>query len=251
MSQEDLALAAGISPRHLSFIENGKTLPSRDVVLCLAHALEVEPHVLGSFLEAAGYVAPYPRLDRDSPETRSLLSQVTTVAESLGEPACAHDRYGTLLHVNAMLLRLLAHVAGRAPGAAPAEASRAPVGFARTGQNGHDLIAALRPHILNWEDMIGFYRDRLFREIVRGDGKDRDPELERIHARLCERAAGKSAEHDLVIVIRIKLGEAVLSFRQVTMTLGAPQDIAFRNFRLALFLPVDAATREHVRQITV
>src|SRR5688572_26041922 len=59
MSQLDLALHAGFSSRHLSFIETGRTRPSRQAVLALAQSLDVPLRERNRLLEAAGYAHVY------------------------------------------------------------------------------------------------------------------------------------------------------------------------------------------------
>jgi transcriptional regulator with XRE-family HTH domain len=72
LSQEALAGRAGVSPRHLSFVENGRSQPSRELVLALAGALDVPLRDRNTLLAAAGFAAVYRASPLDGDELRYL-----------------------------------------------------------------------------------------------------------------------------------------------------------------------------------
>ena len=73
ISQLDLANQAEVSTRHLSFIETGRSKPSRQMVLVLSSALEVPLRERNSLLMAAGYAPAYRETALDAPEIRTIL----------------------------------------------------------------------------------------------------------------------------------------------------------------------------------
>jgi len=153
ISQEELARRAEVSPRHVSFVETGKSVPSREMVVAIVYALGLEDE--GLFLEAAGYLAPYPDVDLTEPEHADLARQLREVVDRQPVPALLHDRFGTLLHVNRSLRGLVAGFTD-----APVTATQA---------SGHTLLAELSQHVRNWDRIVELCH--LFRELVRGGGE--------------------------------------------------------------------------------
>src|SRR5213082_1734150 len=76
MSQLELAGAAGISARHLSFVETGRARPSREMVLHLAEHLDVPLRERNSLLIGAGYAPTYHATDLDAPEMQSVRAAI-------------------------------------------------------------------------------------------------------------------------------------------------------------------------------
>ena len=112
LSQLDLALEAGISTRHLSFVETGRSRPSPEMVLHLAEQLEVPLRERNQLLLAAGYAPRYGARSLDSPEMapmRDALGRVLAGHEPY--PAIAVDRGWNLVASNASLAPLLEGVA--------------------------------------------------------------------------------------------------------------------------------------------
>ncbi len=111
-SQLDLALDAGVSTRHLSFVETGRSQPSREMVLNLAEQLEVPLRERNRLLLAAGYAPHYSGHALDDPElavVREALNHVLTGHEPY--PALAVDGHWTLVASNAALGVLIEGVA--------------------------------------------------------------------------------------------------------------------------------------------
>src|SRR6476659_10053340 len=76
MSQLDLATEAGISARHLSFVETGRARPSREMVLHLAEYLDVPLRERNPLLIAAGYAPTYQATDLAAPEMHAVREAV-------------------------------------------------------------------------------------------------------------------------------------------------------------------------------
>ena len=111
LSQLDLSLEAEISTRHLSFLETGRSQPSRDMVLHLAEQLDVPLRDRNVLLHAAGYAPVFPERPLDDPAlqiARQAVDQVLAGHEPY--PALAVDRHWTLIASNAATTRLLAGV---------------------------------------------------------------------------------------------------------------------------------------------
>src|SRR6476660_2736142 len=112
MSQLDLASEAEISTRHLSFVETGRSLPSREMVLRLADRLQVPLRERNAMLVAAGYAPMYRERPLDDPALGPARDAVDLILRAHEPaPALAVDRHWTLVAANRMLQHLLAGIA--------------------------------------------------------------------------------------------------------------------------------------------
>lgn len=239
LSQEALAAAAGLSTRHLSFIETGRSQPSREVVVGIAQALGVADAAVGAFLEAAGYLAPYADQDFAAPPMRALVDDLHRLVRGLREPALVHDRFGTLLARNRIFEQLVGQLVD--------------LRTLQTPWSGHQLLPALRPCVDNWDDVAELYRWRLFRELVRGEGSHADDaQLEVLYRQWSgeDPGAGPTLGSRIFTALVLRQGEVVYRFRFVTSTLGVPTDIPLRNLRLVLILPDDEPTRARLERLS-
>src|SRR3546814_1325445 len=110
----DLALDAGISPRHLSYIETGRSRPSRNTLLVLADNLEVPLRERNALLEAAGYARAYGESGLDAPEMAQVKRQLQAVLDRQ-EPfgALVSDLHWNVVMANSVSLRMMRQI-GRA-----------------------------------------------------------------------------------------------------------------------------------------
>jgi transcriptional regulator with XRE-family HTH domain len=112
LSQLDLADEAGISTRHLSFVETGRAGPSREMVLRLTERLEVPLRERNTILAAAGFAPMYRERPLDDPEMASARAAVQLILESHEPwPALAMDRHWNMVMANRMVPLLLTGVA--------------------------------------------------------------------------------------------------------------------------------------------
>src|ERR671917_2727088 len=112
LSQLELALEAGISARHLSFVENGKSAPSRETILRLAEQLDLPLRERNHLLLAAGYAPIYSEAKLGSPEMTSVRRAVRQVLGGHEPyPAVAVGRGWDLLDANAGVALLTERVA--------------------------------------------------------------------------------------------------------------------------------------------
>ncbi|HEY2770970.1 MAG TPA: helix-turn-helix transcriptional regulator [Solirubrobacteraceae bacterium] len=157
LSQLDLALEAGVSTRHLSFVETGRSRPSRDMVLHLAEQLEVPLRERNQLLLAAGYAPGYAARALEDPDmgpVRDAIGRVLTGHEPY--PAIAIDRHWNLVASNAALGPLLM-------GASP-ELLKPPANCMRLALH-PDGIA---PRIINLGEWRAHLVHRLERQIALG-----------------------------------------------------------------------------------
>src|SRR5215217_5950021 len=111
MSQLDLALEAQVSQRHLSFVESGRSTPSREMVLNLAERLELPLRERNILLQAAGYAPVFPERSLDDPALKAARAAVDLVLKGHEPfPALAVDRHWTLVAANGAIAPLLAGI---------------------------------------------------------------------------------------------------------------------------------------------
>src|SRR5260370_13518789 len=109
MSQLALACEADISTKHLSFLETGRSQPSRDMVLHLADRLEIPLRDRNMLLVAAGYAPVFPERPLGDPALCAARKAIAlVVAGHQPSPALAVDRHRSMLPANATVGRLMA-----------------------------------------------------------------------------------------------------------------------------------------------
>lgn len=244
-SQLDLALRAGVSARHVSFVESGRARPSRAMLASLADALDVPEAERGALLVAAGF-APEPAAASEAAAAASL-AHVDRAADVIlarlePYPAAVLDPHWNVLRANAGALRFLALFFG------PDElAALGPLHTVRL------LFApALRARVLNWDEVAVASLQRLHREALAGDAAAR--------ALLTElRAAGPlPAGGDVVdlahapspvIPLEVSVPGGTLRLLVTITTLGTPHDVAVQALRLEVYLPADDATDAALRAL--
>ncbi|WP_027243988.1 helix-turn-helix domain-containing protein [Leisingera daeponensis] len=230
LSQMELALSAGVSPRHLSFLETGRAQPSRGMVLRLSEELQVPPAARNQLLTAAGLAPAYVRRDLNDEELAPLRQAAKRMLERHEPyPAMLIDRHWHLLDMNRAAALMLGNT-GITPGSSLIEA----------------LLgnAALRAALDNLEEVERHSLARLRTELA---GFGADPVLEQAIARL-QRSAAEPGGADggvlpAVIPARYRMGGQVLSFFSTITQFGGTGDLAMSDLRIEMLFPADEATR--------
>ncbi|MDQ0473483.1 helix-turn-helix domain-containing protein [Labrys wisconsinensis] len=245
MSQLDLALEAEISQRHLSFLESGRSLPSREMLLHLAERLEVPLRERNPMLLAAGYAPVYAERRLDDPAMKPAREAIELVLRGHEPfPALAVDRHWTLVSANAALGPLLAEVRDAA-------LLRPPVNVLRLALH----PAGLAPAIANLPEWRAHLLDRLRHQIaVGGDTvlSDLMRELAAypVPALPVPRPAVPARDYAGVVVpLELVTRAGPLSFFSTTTVFGTPVDVTLSELALESFFPADAATAERLRAL--
>src|SRR5688572_12031560 len=223
MSQLDLAMHAGFSARHVSFIETGRTQPSRQAVLAFAESLEVPLRERNRLLEAAGYAYVYRQTPLAAEEMRHLRGVLQFILDR-HHPygAVVLDRYSNCLMGNGAADRLIGMLVD------PPLLTEPP-NFVR--MTFHPL--GLRRWIVNWSDVARHVWSRAEREL--GALKD-DPvaaalltELRGyLDAPVTQRPAASPGAADLLLPVHIRRGGVELRMFSTIMTIGTPQDVTLQ-----------------------
>jgi transcriptional regulator with XRE-family HTH domain len=113
MSQADLAFEAGISIKHLSFVETGKAVGSRDILLQLAGALDLSLRDRNALLEAGGFARQYGERDLSAPEVADAKRAIDLLLKRHEPfPAIVTDRRWNVLQANGAAARLMTMLLG-------------------------------------------------------------------------------------------------------------------------------------------
>jgi transcriptional regulator with XRE-family HTH domain len=240
MSQLDLACEAGISTRHLSFMETGRSFPSRDMVLHLADRLDVPLRERNLLLLAAGYAPVYSERRLDDPALAPARRAVDLLlAGHEPYPALAVDRRWTLVAANAAVAPLLAGI--------EAALLEPPTNVLRLSLH----PAGLAPRIVNYREWRAHLLERLRRQI----DATGDPGLARLAAELegypppdAAAASGGGEDYGGVLVpLRLASPGGVLSFFSTTPVFGTPMDVTLSELVLESFFPADETTAAFMR----
>jgi transcriptional regulator with XRE-family HTH domain len=234
LSQLELSLEAEISTRHLSFLETGRSQPSRDMVLRLAEQLDVPLRDRNLLLHAAGYASVFPERPLDDPALRIARQAVDQVlAGHEPYPALAVDRHWTLVASNAATQRVIGDV--------DATLLQPPVSVMRLALH----PAGMAPRTANLAEWRAHLLARLGHQIqVSGD-----PVLIRLLRELRDYPAPDDATHDVdatafVVPFKLITDSGILSFFSTTTVFGTPVDITLAELAVEAFYPADAATAE-------
>ena len=233
-SQLDLAGEADISTRHLSFVESGRAVPSRGMLLRLAETLRLSLRERNRLLLAGGYAPVYIERALDAPEMRAAKAAVETVlAAHAPFPALAVDRHWTLIAANDALTPLLAGVAPRL--------LQPPVNVMRLSL----CPDGLAPAIVN----LAEWRRHLLARLLHEADTTGDAALLELHRELKALPSpsfAPAAPHSGIavpLVLRHPASGARLSFLSTTTVFGTATDVTLGELTLECFYPADEETR--------
>lgn len=247
LTQLDLALEADVSARHLSFLETGRTLPSREMVLTLARALDLPLRERNAMLLAAGYAPIYgetPLDDERMREVRLALELILKAHEPYSAFAC--DRYWNLVMANAAYVGFLRYTIG--PRAADLEPCTV---LPEPRLNVLRLVfdpQGLRRYLANWEEVA----QAMLEQVQRGALWSRDHAM---HALIADLLAYPGVPAHWSNPLPSDTGRLVIPceltnlgaprnarmFSTVT-TLSAPLDVTLQDLHIEAFYPADRET---------
>jgi transcriptional regulator with XRE-family HTH domain len=243
LSQLDFALDAEISSRHLSFIETGRSQPSREMVLRLSERLEIPLRERNVLLVAAGFAPVFPEKKLDDPALGAARKAVDLVLKGHEPfPALAVDRHWSLIAANRAIPPLLG-------GADPA-LLRPPVNVLRLSLHPDGLA----PRIANLAEWRAHLLARLRRQIEITADKvliDLANELASYPAPRTTRPL-PPPDRDLagvVVPFQLVADGGILSFFSTTTIFGTPVDITLSELALESFFPATDATADALRRL--
>lgn len=239
LSQLALAEQAEVSTRHISYVENGRSQPSREMVLVLASALDVPLRERNALLVAAGFAPVYRESGIAEPQMAHVRRALDFILERQEPyPALVVDRRWDLLMLNRGAGRLLQHL---------------PPDRAALGEHARNVMhmlfhpLGLRRYVVNWDEVARVVMARLMRE-AQEDALREDiaplvdalmgyPQMPRAY----REPSPVDASRVMVPVHTRNEGVDLRLFTTVT-TLGTPVDVTAQELRIECYYPADDAT---------
>jgi transcriptional regulator with XRE-family HTH domain len=231
-SQLDLSMDAGISQRHLSFVESGRSSPSRDFLSIVSDALNIPLRERNVLLLASGFAPQYNEQSMDA-EQMAIVTQAIDRMLHRHEPhpALVLDRHWYIVRTNQAAPRFFGSFI---------DLERRP-----KPRNLLDLMfdpAGIRPFVEEWEKVAAGLLQRVRREAV---GQVLDAELEKLLKRLREYPGVTGLKPSLapqspVLPIVFRRGNQRLSYFSLITTVGTPQCITAQELRVECMFPTDA-----------
>jgi transcriptional regulator with XRE-family HTH domain len=242
LSQLDLASEAEISQRHLSFVESGRSRPSRDMLLHLAEQLAVPLRERNLLLVAAGFAPHYserPYADPAMAAARAVVGRVLAAHEPF--PALAVDRHWTMLDANRAVPPLLAGVAPWL--------LRPAVNVLRLALHPEGIA----PRVVNLPEWRAHILERLRRQVEQTADTVLAALLNELRALPGDAHGGVHAGVDhtagaIAVPLRLRTDAGELSFISTVTVFGTPVDVTLSELAIETFLPADQATAEALRR---
>ena len=228
-SQLDLSLDTGISQRHLSFVESGRSVPSRDFLSTVSDALNIPLRERNALLLASGYAPLYSEQGMDGEQMAIVTRAIDRMLQQHEpHPALVLDRYWNVIRTNEAAPRFFGSFIDL-------EARPKP-------RNLLDLMfdpRGMRPFIEEWEKVAGGLLQRVRREAV---GQVMDAEIAKLLERLREYPGVEAlkpllAAQSPVLPITFRRGDERLAYFSLITTVGTPQCITAQELRVECMFP--------------
>ncbi|MCA1413259.1 helix-turn-helix transcriptional regulator [Bradyrhizobium sp. NBAIM20] len=234
LSQAELAFEAGISVKHLSYVETGKAAASRDILLQLASALDLSLRDRNALLEAGGFARQYGERELSAPElaeARRAIDLLLLRHEPF--PAIVTDRRWNVMQANRAASRLMTMLLG-------------PLRMQRPLNHMRMFLAAdeLKPFVENWSIVAAALLARARHEAM---AAPLDEALQSTWRELMRLPQLPAATEDNtapgpLCEVRLRKGDIGIGLVGAVLTLGTPQDVTLQELRVEMFMPVDAAS---------
>ena len=238
LSQLELANRVEVSTRHVSFVETGRSLPSRDMVLRLAEHLDVPLRDRNQLLLAGGYAPIYSESSLHSPAMLAIRTTLRRLLEAHQPyPALVVDRWWNIVEYNAGIKIFTTDV--------DEKLLKAPINALRLTLHPDGLAS----RITNITDVRAAALASLQRQVV----STADPELQDLYDELRGYAADDQPTHpgpvEVVVPIEMTYQGERLSLLTMIATFGTPLDVTVSELMIESFYPADEATAELLRKL--
>ncbi|MEU5551168.1 helix-turn-helix transcriptional regulator [Micromonospora sp. NPDC047793] len=241
LSQLDLSIEAGVSTRHLSFVETGRSRPSRELLMRLGEQLDLPLAARNVMLLAGGYAPAFPAHDLADPELAPVRTAVRRILDGHHPyPAVLVDRHWHLLEANPTIDLFTAD--------AHPDLLTPPVNVLRLSLHPDGMA----PRILN----LAQWRAHLLRRLRHQAQTTSDPVLTALHDELRGYPGGEGPAEPVgdlaarvAVPLRFRHDDGELSFFSTTTLFGTPLDVTVSGLAVEAFFPADPATAEALRDL--
>lgn len=228
MSQLELSTSAGVTARHVSFVETGRSRPSRELLHVLADSLDMPLRDRNELYLAAGFAPPYTSMSTDDDELAEVMAALERIIDSHEPlPGVIMDRRWNLVRANPPARELFASMIDLSTVDQPPNVLRL-------------MFGPLRPHVANWETIAPALLARARREAVGGvpDAELRAL-LDELSSLAPESPIPPTASGPVIDVQFVVDGTVHRYFSTIT-TLGTSADVTLQELRVELFHPYEA-----------
>jgi transcriptional regulator with XRE-family HTH domain len=239
VSQLELALEAGVSARHVSFVETGRARPSPEMVLHLADQLDVPLRERNQLLLAAGYAPVFERRDLDDPQMAPVRRTLDLILDGHEPyPAAVVDRAWEMVAANRAIALLT-------EGVAP-ELLEPPVNVLRVALHPDGMAA----RIANLGEWRAHLLDRLGRQIALTGAADLESLMDELRTYPGEgpEHRGQGGQSEIAVPLRLRADEGELTFISMVATFGTAVEVTASELSIESFFPADEATADAGRE---
>ncbi len=236
LSQLDLGLAAEVSARHISFIESGRSQPSRSLLLRLSEAMGLTHRETNALMTASGYSAPYSRLPLDEAAMRPVQEALDIMLHNHEPyPATVLSHTWDVRMANNSMQRMLSLLLGEPTADTPINMLK--LAFSHTG---------LRPFIVNWEELAGLLLRRLRLELQANPDSDNADLFDALLTMdpPADWQTPPSQWEGPMLTVKVKVGDLILSFFTTLTSFGTPMDAGLQELMIESYFPADDVTRQ-------
>lgn len=238
MSQLDLSMETDTSTRHISFIETGRSQPSREMILRFANAMEIPPRQVNLILVSAGFPAAYRMTDINDASMKNIKEALLFVVNNqMPNPAWAIDGDWNLIASNTAQLRMMQILMEEYGALSLTDTLYNPEGLRRV--------------IKNWEEVARAYLRRIRREILQGR-RDLVGRYERVmtYPGIPRNWDDKKLTVDVEPMVKVVLdiNNVELCFYSVVSTFGTAIDISMEETKVESLYAADEVTKSFCHQ---
>jgi len=233
MSQLELAGLASTTPRHISFVETGRSRPGRELVLRIARAMELPIREINELMSRAGFAPEYAEHGLNAKEIEPFREAIEAILNKHDPyPAMAMDSIGNILMANKSFVAF-----------SPGATSRTPE---ETVEMVFDPNSPVRGLFENWEEVVWNLYDRQQAELATNSS----PRLEKLVRRKAEllknvkRPKKVKGDNPLIFSPRVRFGDQVVSTFATMMRFESAAEVSLSEVRVELIFPVDNQSRE-------
>tara|TARA_R110002096_G_scaffold108476_4_gene237281 strand:- start:379 stop:1161 length:783 start_codon:yes stop_codon:yes gene_type:complete len=241
LSQMDFALACEVSAKHISFLETGRSKPSKGMVLHLAQMLQSDLGGTNRLLSAAGYSQIYSDQDLSAPGMAMIREALEHLLQGhLPYPAVVFDHEYYLVMANQAMQEMMVRMVELG---------------ARFPARPNFLLSLLdeqgmKPFVGDWENIACHMLQRIYHEHLAGPFRDRTNRL--LEQALTVPGVPKNWKNHVVehldypaIPFTLNLGDQKLRIFSTIATIGTPLDVTAQNLRIEHFFPMDEASKAY------
>jgi transcriptional regulator with XRE-family HTH domain len=239
LTQLDLGIQADVSARHLSFLETGRSRPSREMVLLLAEELDMPLRARNELMTAAGYAAAYTEHSLDDAEMGEVQRSLKQILEGHAPyPAVLVEGNWNLLGANSAVALLTDLV--------DPQLLTPPVNVLRVSLHPRGLA----PHVVDLAEYAAHLVSRLRRQAERAATTGLRALLDELTGYCRDAGIDPTAQprDRIVLPLRLRHPDQELTLFSTVSVLGAPLDVTLDEIAIESFFPADEATAAYLRK---